>query len=183
VPPLDANWIAATYVPYLALAGIGIGLLGLFVGGIAHLRVRRLRSAYRLLQGDATHEDLVTAVGRKVAEVAALRTQFEHLRAEAETTRAAVSDALCRVSVIRYDAFGDMGGRLSFSAALLSDAGDGVVFTAINGRQETRTYAKGVRGGRSDCQLSPEEQRAVTQALQGHASVTLPVTAEPAHTR
>ena len=56
---------------------------------------------------------------------------------------------------------------MSFSAAFLDDGGDGVVITAINGRSETRAYAKGVKSGQSDNALSPEEQQAVTHALQG----------------
>ena len=66
---------------------------------------------------------------------------------------------------MRYDAFGDLAGALSFSAALLDDAGDGLVLTSINGRSETRTYAKGVAGGRSDAPLSPEEQEAIAEAF------------------
>ena len=61
-------------------------------------------------------------------------------------------------------AFEDMGGRLSFSAALLDDSGDGLVLTSINGRSETRTYAKGVKAGASDHSLSPEEQQAISYA-------------------
>jgi hypothetical protein len=57
-----------------------------------------------------------------------------------------------------------MGGRLSFSAALLDDAGDGLILTSINGRSETRTYAKGVKAGDSDHSLSPEEQQAIGYA-------------------
>jgi hypothetical protein len=57
-----------------------------------------------------------------------------------------------------------MGGRMSFSAALLDDAGDGLVLTSINGRSETRTYAKGVRAGASDHTMSPEEQQAIAYA-------------------
>jgi hypothetical protein len=57
-----------------------------------------------------------------------------------------------------------MGGRMSFSAALLDDAGDGLVLTSINGRSETRTYAKGVKAGSSDHTLSPEEEQAITYA-------------------
>ena len=64
--------------------------------------------------------------------------------------RVDLADALRHVAVVRYDAFGDMGGRMSFSAALLDDAGDGLVLTSINGRTETRTYAKGVKGGASE---------------------------------
>jgi hypothetical protein len=74
--------------------------------------------------------------------------------------------------VVRYDAFRDMGGRMSFSAALLDDAGDGLVISAIHGRAETRSYAKGVKGGTSDQQLSPEERQAIafaTKSDAGHA--------------
>jgi Protein of unknown function (DUF4446) len=73
--------------------------------------------------------------------------------------------AVQRVSLMRYDAFDDVGGRLSFSCALLNERGDGVVVTSINGRQDTRVYAKPVIGGGSDHNLSEEEEQAIRQAL------------------
>ncbi len=69
------------------------------------------------------------------------------------------------VGVVRFDAFEDMGGRLSFSAALLDGRGDGVVITSINGRQESRCYAKPVAAGASAHNLSDEEQQAIREAL------------------
>jgi len=72
--------------------------------------------------------------------------------------------ALRHVAVVRYDAFGDMGGRMSFSAAMYDDHGDGLVISAINGRSETRSYAKGLKAFGSDQQLSPEEEDAIAQA-------------------
>jgi hypothetical protein len=72
--------------------------------------------------------------------------------------------ALRHVGVVRYDAFGDMGGRMSFSAALYDDNGDGVVISSINGRSETRTYAKGLSRLQSDQTLSPEEKDAIAEA-------------------
>jgi hypothetical protein len=72
--------------------------------------------------------------------------------------------ALRHVGVVRYDAFGDMGGRLSFSAALYDDHGDGLVISSINGRSETRTYAKALVGRQSDHTLSPEEKEAIEAA-------------------
>ena len=68
------------------------------------------------------------------------------------------------MSVVRYDAFGDMGGRFSFSAAMLDDKGDGIVLTSIHGRSETRTYIKGLTAGNGDIELSPEELQAVHDA-------------------
>ncbi len=68
------------------------------------------------------------------------------------------------MAVVRYDAFGDVGGRLSFSAALVDDDGDGLVITSIAGRAESRAYAKGLAGGESELPLSEEETEAVRAA-------------------
>jgi hypothetical protein len=72
-----------------------------------------------------------------------------------------VASAIRHLAVVRYDAFGDMGGHLSWSLALLDDNGDGVVVTSIHGRSDARTYAKNVSGWSSTQQLSPEEEEAI----------------------
>ena len=73
--------------------------------------------------------------------------------------------ALRHVALVRYDAFSETSGRLSFSLALLAPDGDGVVISAIAAPTETRVYAKGVAAGRGEHELSPEEQQAVSSAL------------------
>ena len=75
-----------------------------------------------------------------------------------------------KVALLRYDAFEDVGGRLSFSCALLDERGDGVVVTSINGRQETRVYAKPVTQGVSAHNLSLEEEEAIRRALDGRTA-------------
>ena len=75
--------------------------------------------------------------------------------------------ALRDVAIVRYDALSEMSGQLSFSLALLNALGDGVVLSSINGRAETRTYAKPVRAGKGVQELSPEEARAVHSARLG----------------
>jgi hypothetical protein len=77
----------------------------------------------------------------------------------------ALRGAVQRVSLMRYDAFDDVGGRLSFSCALLNERGDGVVVTSINGRQDTRVYAKPISEGASAYNLSTEEEEAIRNAL------------------
>lgn len=157
-------------VAVLAIAGLAIGLLGLLIGCVALLRLRRMRRHYEVLQGEDGVESFVTAVSRKTAEVASLRDDVERTRAHVEALRVDLSDAIRHVAVVRYDAFNDMGGRMSFSAALLDDAGDGLVFSSINARTETRTYAKGVKAGESDAILSPEEEQAIGYARRGPAA-------------
>lgn len=81
--------------------------------------------------------------------------------------RELMRDATTKVAIVRYDAFEDMGGGLSFSAAVLNERGSGLVFSAINGRQETRAYAKPIVDGKSDFSLSTEEVTAIEQAMKG----------------
>jgi hypothetical protein len=166
VPTLDLD---PQVLDLLAVIGTAAGVLGLLLAVAAHLRIRRLRRGYAVLQGEGKGDDFVTAVNRKVAEVERLRTEVARAREQLESTRADLADAIRHVAVVRYDAFGDMGGRLSFSAALLDDAGDGLVLTSINGRSETRSYAKGVKSGSSEHALSPEEEQAVSFARRGAA--------------
>ena len=83
----------------------------------------------------------------------------------------ALRTSVRRIGLVRFDAFEDMGGRLSFSAALLDENGDGIVITSINGRQDTRCYAKTVQRGTSVHNLSDEEEQAIREALTGRREV------------
>jgi hypothetical protein len=156
----------------LAVIGTSAGGLGLLVGLLAHLRLRRLRRDLAVVQDGEDGESFLAAAARQVEHIARLRAELSSVEGRMHDLRVDVADALRHVAVVRYDAFRDMGGRMSFSAALLDDAGDGLVITAIHGRAETRSYAKGVKGGNSDQQLSPEERQAIAFATRtdpGHA--------------
>ncbi|MDR7252940.1 hypothetical protein J2X46_001925 [Nocardioides sp. BE266] len=96
--------------------------------------------------------------------VDALPEDVHGLRQEVAALKAENADALRHLSVVRYDAFGDVGGHLSWSLALLDDAGHGVVLTSIHGRSEARTYAKSISSWSCEQQLSPEEEEAIEHA-------------------
>ena len=114
--------------------------------GLAVVALRRQAGLRRTTGADALPEDVL-----------GLRQEVAALRAEA-------GDSLRHLAVVRYDAFGDMGGHLSWSLALLDNAGNGVVLTSIHGRSDARTYAKNVTDWSSQQQLSPEEEEAVAHA-------------------
>ncbi|CAN5423200.1 hypothetical protein BH11ACT8_BH11ACT8_16940 [soil metagenome] len=103
-------------------------------------------------------------VGRRRADGSDLPTDVLGLRREVAALRAEAGGGLRHLAVVRYDAFSDQGGHLSWTLALLDDAGDGVVLSAIHGRTEARSYAKNVARWSSDVQLSPEEEEAIAHA-------------------
>ncbi len=99
------------------------------------------------------------------ARLARLRSEVAGLRADPALAAGVDPKAVRHVAVVRYDAFQDMAGRISYSVAMLDSTGDGLVLSAINGRTDARTYAKGVLAGNSEQPLSPEEEQAVAAAL------------------
>ncbi len=150
----------------IAIAGAGVGVVGILAAISAHLRISRLRRGFASLDGSGK-ETVLDAVRRSGAETSVMHNDLDSLRTELQATRGDVTDALRHVAVVRYDAFGDMGGRLSFTVALLDDAADGVVLSSIHGRSESRSYAKGVKAGSSEQSLSPEEKQAIELAMRG----------------
>lgn len=153
----------------LAVLAAAVAGLSLLLALVALARLRAARRALAVL-GAPGGEDVLTLLARQAADIAAVRSEAAAAMGEARSARTELADSLRHVAVVRYDAFGDMGGRLSFSAALLDDGGDGLVLTSINGRSETRTYAKGIKAGASEHSLSPEEEQAVTFARRGEGA-------------
>nr|WP_184080690.1 DUF4446 family protein [Nocardiopsis mwathae] len=119
---------------------------GLIVGGYALMQSR-------------------TAIGDREALVP------RHIPESGEVDTRAIRD----VAVVRYDALEEMSGARSFSLALLNAAGDGIVVSSINGRTESRTYAKAIQAGRAAETLSPEEYRAIRAARLGQGLGQVPV--------
>lgn len=127
---------------------LGLGLVAVVIA-LAALAVALLRTRRHHPDG-ADDTDLPEDVPGLRSEVAALRLDL--------------AASLRHLAVVRYDAFADTGGHLSWSVAVLDDSGSGMVLTSIHGRQDTRSYAKAVTGWESEQLLSPEEEEAIRHA-------------------
>ena len=82
-----------------------------------------------------------------------------------QNVEARIPFAVTRTAVVSYDAFGNITGQLSRSMALLSESGDGVVLSILVSREETLFFTKEIRDGVGSEMLSPEEDRAVSNAM------------------
>jgi len=148
----------------LVLIALGLSVLVLFLLVATAGRARRAPRRTSPIQMDDVLRGILEGHAKSLQR---LELAVRQLGAEDVRLSERLSGAVQRVALIRYDAFEDMGGRLSFSCALLDERGSGVVVTSINGRQDTRVYAKPVYGGISDHNLSEEEVQAIREALAG----------------
>jgi hypothetical protein len=115
-------------------------------------------------------EGLTAHVDDLGAQSATVRSEMEDLRSQVAALAAHPEDprdptALRHVALVRYDAFADVGGRLSYSVALLDDTGSGLVLTTLSGKADVRTYVRTISSGTPDGSLTAEEQQAIDAAV------------------
>lgn len=159
---------ASTTGLLLVIALSACGVLLLVVGWLA-FRVVRMRRDYATALGDG--QGVFEALSSHDQALEALRGDLGTVHRNTEKLRDLLRNTTSRVAVVRYDAFEDMGGAMSFSAALLDEHDNGIVLTSINGRAETRTYAKPIIDGTSEHNLSEDERRAIAAAKAGEREV------------
>ncbi len=151
------------------MAAGAVAVIALLLSIFLATRLRRLRSDQRVIFGDGS-QDLV-------AHAAALRQQFEvlydyvqdmasALTGRMEKAEQRLDDAIAYSALVRYDAYGEMSGRQSTSIALLDSRRTGLVLSSIHHRDQARLYAKQVREGQPELELSPEENEAIRLALE-----------------
>ncbi len=158
---------SAETLTLLVLVSLGLAGLALFLLTTVAPRRRRLDSG----EGP-TGERVERALEEHAEAIGRLRGDVRGLADVDASTLEVLARAVQRVGLVRFDAFEDMGGRLSFSLALLDESGDGVVLTSINGRQDTRVYAKPVTGASSEHNLSEEESLAIRRAMAGSRTIS-----------
>lgn len=161
---LDISWISEN--PQLTII---MALIILLI--ISNLVIFwRLRSTRRLLH---TYEKLFKDYDGTTVDVILqhVSEQQKTSQADVEALRQQVVDLekrlpqfINRLAIQRFKGFPDVGGDMSFSLALLSDIGDGVLLTGLYGREETRVYAKPIQGFSSSYQLSREEEEVLLTA-------------------
>ena len=156
-----------------------VGIVAIAAGAVAVVSVswsvgltvamRRLKAAQRAVLGDSARD--------LVAHAAHLQSSFESLAQYVEDfgtrldrrmdhAELRLDGAVAHRALVRYDAYGEMSGRQSTSIALLDASRSGIVLSSIHHRDTARLYAKQIRNGEAELELSPEESEAVRLALE-----------------
>ncbi len=153
----------------VALAAGAVALLALVLAITLAVRMRRLRADQRTVLGESRQEDLVAHAAGLERDFVALNDQVgdivEGIARRMEVAEGRLDGAIAFRALVRYDAYGEMSGHQSATIALLDASRSGVVLTSIHHRDQARLYAKQVREGVGEIELSPEEAEAVRLAL------------------
>jgi hypothetical protein len=71
-----------------------------------------------------------------------------------------------KMGLVKYDAFKEMGGKLSFCLVLLDENNNGFLMNSVHSSDGCYSYTKRIKNGQSDLELSPEESVAIKKAME-----------------
>ncbi len=152
---------------YGFIVSITLNLIVLLVLFVLLLKQRGLNKRLSMLGKKAAEGKLPHIINQSYKKINELEGELDNLNKYYSKLFHHADATLQNVGLIRYDAFEDTGGNLSFSLALLNNQKDGFVLTSITGRSENRLYVKQIIAGQSnDMQLTTEEIRSVQKAMQ-----------------
>ena len=104
--------------------------------------------------------------------------EIDKLNKQNELTKKNLADlkkiqgmTLNKYGIVKYDAFKDVGGKLSFALAMLDKENSGFVLNAIHSREGCYTYVKEIVKGESYIVLGEEEKEALRQAVNAHNDI------------
>jgi len=129
------------------------------------LQLKSLKARFDASLGGSSEDSLEKTLRDHMKQVRAVDHRLTELNTEYERLAITNSIASQKISLVRFNPFGDTGGDQSSSLAVLDAHNSGYVLTTIHGREGTRVYVKPVDLGKSKYTLSEEEQQAVAQAI------------------
>ena len=109
-------------------------------------------------------KDLSTILNKLLSERGKSIKDVKELREEIEKLGEEVNLHVQKVGLVRFNPFKEIGGDHSFSLALLDGEDTGVILTGLHTRQRTRLYVKYINKGKSEYELSKEEEKSIKVA-------------------
>ena len=155
-----------TNTQFFLFAGIGIIIFIMLIFMIMmKMDLSAMQRRYKKMMVGSEGEDIETMLTRNTNEIVRFAEDQKKLSEDIQRISNILEHAITRVSIIRFNAFEDTGSDLSYCIALLDDNNTGVIISAINGREESRSYAKPIINGKpSQYKLTQEEEKVLQDA-------------------
>lgn len=109
-------------------------------------------------------KDLEDTIEILEAEIMNLKKSKENVEKEIGVINGKLKKSIRGLETVRFNPFSDQGSNQSFAIGMLNEEGDGVVFSSLYSRERMSVFAKPVKGGKSDYELTVEEKEVLDRA-------------------
>lgn len=157
---LDANAIFIILCINLILI-----ILLIFLNILNTIRIKKLKRRYERFMNSENGTDLEQLLEKYISISTDISEKNKEIEKHLNRLDRNFINCIQKFSVIRYNAFDDVGSDLSYSLALLDGNDNGVVISSLFSREFSTTYGKPVVGGKSKYPLSAEEIKVINDAI------------------
>lgn len=152
------------HTPLIAALGLVLATVLLVVIVIQAAQLRKVRVRWNQLLTDSSGQSIENLLKQHLDLTDQTRSDISGLAKRIETLEMKMQSAKRYTGMVKFDAFPDVGGQLSFAFALYDEQGNGIVLTSLVGRADCRVYCKDIKGGKAERELTGEEQQALQMA-------------------
>ena len=128
-------------------------------------RISRLINRYEKLMRGKNAENLSTAIEENFQQMDKLERSYQKNEEILNATLHNITSTFHKLGIVKYDAFKEMGGNLSFALCLLDDTNTGFILNTMHGRDSSYTYIKEIIKGEAYATLGEEEKEALDKAM------------------
>lgn len=165
---------------YNLLSDMGLGnmdLTYLFIGAFAAILVlliivivlcinlERIFKKYKKFMGGKNAKSMEKSIMGLYEDNKLIKASMDKNKKDIEGLYKKFEGAFQKIGIIRYDAFNQMGGKLSFSLALLDENDNGFILNSVHSSEGCYSYTKEIKNGLSEISLGEEEKKALDMAM------------------
>ena len=138
-----------------------------FIGIVINLQMKhkRMQAKYQIFMRGKDGKSLEKGFLEQFKTVEKLERAVKQNTRDIDTIYKRMKTHYQKIGIVRYDAFQEMGGNLSFALSVLDYTNSGFVMNCVHSREGCYLYIKEVDMGQTDIVLGNEEQEALEQAL------------------
>lgn len=129
------------------------------------VRYDRLKNSYSVFMKGRDGKNMEECLLSKFSEIDALAKVTMQNRQDVKDILKKIEVDYKKLGIVKYDAFNEMGGKLSFAIAMLDGRNNGWILNAMHSREGCYTYIKEIVKGESYVELAEEESEALDKAI------------------
>ena len=128
-------------------------------------RISKLMKKYEAFMEGKDATNLADAIEENFQQMEKLESSYQDAEVKMDKALSGITSTFHKLGIVKYDAFKEMGGNLSFALCLLDDNNNGFILNTMHGRESSYTYIKEIENGTAYSTLGEEEKQAFLQKV------------------
>ena len=154
---------------FVGLTGISLVLLILVI--VQMIQIGSLKKKYKKFMGGKDVKSLENKLETIIEDNKYIIELSNENKKNIREINKEMEFSFNKVGIVKYDAFNQMGGKLSFCLALLNEKNNGFIMNSVHSSEGCYTYIKEITDGKAKVLLAKEEKEALEQALLSDANI------------